>query len=73
MLHEKLEGLSNIDRLQGAPFRALIERVMDNDYFLFPNESYEIDDSNEMNFNRIETLIQNKLLYKSQEVIQLDW
>ena len=55
------------------PYSSLIERIMENDFNIFINESCIIDDECDMNFNRIETFEKDSLLYRSQEIIQRDW
>lgn len=65
--------MTKVMRQACEPVSSLIERVMLNDYCKFKNESTRINQNIEQNFNRVETLINDKLLYQGLEYIQRDF
>lgn len=51
----------------------IIGLVMNNDNYELKKDSIQKDYYQEMNFNRIETFIEDTILYKSKELVQRDW
>jgi len=63
MIYDKPEEYTEFERQQAYPFSSLIERVMDNDFYKFQNESFVTDDKSDMNFNRVDTFVKDRLLF----------
>ena len=56
-----------------APVSSLIEKIMMQDFYEFRNETTASNNISEMNFNRYETFIQDKLWIQGHEILQRDF
>lgn len=59
-------------RKMNEPACSLIERIMINDFCLFTHETQQTNQQITMNFNRVETFINDKLYFQGPEYLQRD-
>lgn len=59
-------------RHQAYPFTSLIQRVMIKDFQSLINEGIVNDDKCDMNFNRVDTFVNDRLLFRRWDIIQRD-